>query len=157
MDISIGMTRFLGDEHIETEADYSLSDDWFPCLIVICGSGNPILKVRQTSMQCCLVYGIRRKKLDSSVVYSGGETKGKWPLLGSKQNVSTSDLATRGCSTRFWPCGVLYVLSPPLLLLLKAPFTQGPLTHSQVSPSLAQESPMARPCSPLTRGFVLPS
>ncbi len=46
MDTSLGFTRFLGDQYIDTEADYSLRGDWFPCLLVICGSGNPILKVR---------------------------------------------------------------------------------------------------------------
>lgn len=45
MDTSLGFTRFLGDEYIETEVDYSLPSDWFPCLLVIAGSGNPILKV----------------------------------------------------------------------------------------------------------------
>ena len=50
MDISLGFTKFLGDEHINTDVDYSLPADWFPCLLVIAGSGNPVLKVRTRHM-----------------------------------------------------------------------------------------------------------
>ena len=50
METSLGFTRFLGDEYINTDVDYSLPSDWFPCLLVIAGSGNPVLKVRTLTL-----------------------------------------------------------------------------------------------------------
>ena len=45
MDTSLGLTPFLGDQYINTEASYSLQYNWFPCLLVLSGSGNAVLKV----------------------------------------------------------------------------------------------------------------
>ena len=45
MDASLGLTSFLGDQYINTKVDYSMLSDWLPCLLVLSGSGNAVLKV----------------------------------------------------------------------------------------------------------------
>ncbi len=46
MDVSMGYNKFLGSEFVKEDVDYSLSGSWFPCLIVLAGSGNVILQVQ---------------------------------------------------------------------------------------------------------------
>ncbi len=46
MDVSMGYNKFLGSEFVKVDCDYSLSGNWFPCLIVLAGSGNVILQVQ---------------------------------------------------------------------------------------------------------------
>ena len=45
MDASLGLTSFLGDQYINAKVDYSMQSDWHPCLLVLSGSGNAVLKV----------------------------------------------------------------------------------------------------------------